>query len=180
MCRYIDVTTLHIAPQAIDVLPLLLRALELMARWRPPNAKVARGAGTAAAGGGAAAAAGDSPAVPLDADDAQIDTLATEQEMVRLVCFMLYRQHAVQERVRSLDGIVPLLQRCQYDDGNPQMREWALMAVRNLCEGNEGNQAFIEQIERKPRGVAQTDVLDGTGLEVEVDPETGRLRPKRT
>ena len=49
--------------------------------------------------------------------------------------------HAWQARVRELGGLVPVLQRMQLDDNNPQIREWAVLAVRNLTEGCAENQA---------------------------------------
>lgn len=81
--------------------------------------------------------------------------------------------------MRSLQGIIPILQRCGVDERNLQMREWAMLTVRNLCAGNAENQAFIESIERQPREVVNPDVHASMGLEVAVDPVTGRLKVKR-
>jgi hypothetical protein len=50
-------------------------------------------------------------------------------------------------------------------------REWALFAVRNACEGNFENQAFIEAL--KPQQVLQDDTLAAAGVSVELDPEKG-------
>jgi hypothetical protein len=49
------------------------------------------------------------------------------------------------------------------------------VATRNLCEDNPRCQAALAAIERQPHAVAPTPEL---GAEFEVDPGTGRLRPK--
>lgn len=53
----------------------------------------------------------------------------------------------------------------------PLAREWALFAVRNACEGNFENQAFIESL--KPQEVIQDETLAAAGVSVELDPAKG-------
>ena len=61
----------------------------------------------------------------------------------------------------------------------PLAREWALFAVRNACEGNFANQAFIESLQ--PQGVLQDDTLAAAGVTVELDPQKGiRFSHKNT
>lgn len=65
--------------------------------------------------------------------------------------------------MRIHEGIVPILNGCQYDEKNPciynylyfmhdqltfyvDLREWSIFAIRNLCENNSDNQAIIESI----------------------------------
>jgi ataxin-10 len=43
----------------------------------------------------------------------------------------------VQDEVCALGGVELVLAQCQLDRQSPLAREWALWAVRNLCEGNE-------------------------------------------
>ena len=99
--------------------------------------------------------------------------------MVRLLALLSHQRPVVQARVRELEGLVPVLQRCQLDDRNPQVREWAILAIRYLTE-DEANRAFIEKIERAPREVANVKDLEREGLEVKVDRETGRVRVKQS
>ena len=78
-----------------------------------------------------------------------------------------------------LEGLVPLLQRMQLDDNNPQIREWAVFAVRNLTEDCPENQAFIASIEQKPRAVANPDVFADADIEVQIDRLSGKVKMHR-
>jgi Spinocerebellar ataxia type 10 protein domain len=79
------------------------------------------------------------------------------RELVRIVANMSYRHRPTQDEVRILEGIPLLLDLCTLDGNNPFIREWALLAIRNLCEENIDNQRVIEAI--KPIGVADPDGL---------------------
>ncbi len=95
-----------------------------------------------------------------------------------------------------------LLERFVHDDSNPFIRgacarlalahrsclmmtrhlsgaEWAIVAVRNLCEDNAACQAVLAAIERTPASVVASADLDAMGLEVELDKSTGRLVARR-
>jgi ataxin-10 len=67
-----------------------------------------------------------------------------------------------------------LLSYCATDFDNPLCREFALMCIRNLCEGNLENQRFIESL--KPQQVLQDDSLLARGIRVEMDPSSGRFQ----
>jgi hypothetical protein len=74
------------------------------------------------------------------------------------------------------DGGAPLatvLSHCATDFDNPLSREWALMCVRNACEGHARNQRFIDAL--RPQQVLQDDALQASGIRVEIDPATGRF-----
>jgi ataxin-10 len=55
------------------------------------------------------------------------------------------------------------------------IREWALFAIRNLCDGNEDNQAIIQNL--RMGGVQTPPELKDMGLKVEMD--DGKLRIKK-
>ena len=62
------------------------------------------------------------------------------------------------------------------DARQPVLREWALLALRNLCDGNDANQAAIDALQ--PLSVAQNPELEALGLRVEMDGSgTCRVRP---
>ena len=58
------------------------------------------------------------------------------------------------------------------DNESPLVCEWALWAVRNLCEGDEGAREAISQLE--VRSVVQDAALQRAGLSVQLDEATGR------
>ncbi|CAE7673154.1 CTR86, partial [Symbiodinium microadriaticum] len=70
--------------------------------------------------------------------------------------------------VRDLDGLPVVLSFCATDFDNPLCREYALMCVRNLCEGNAGNQQYISDL--KPQQIVQDELMASHGLSVEIDP----------
>lgn len=51
-----------------------------------------------------------------------------------------YGRPSIKLEVQQLGGVELVLSQCQMDKGSPLAREWALWAVRNLCEGNEAAQ----------------------------------------
>ena len=53
------------------------------------------------------------------------------------------------------------------------LREWAIVALRNVLEGNEANQALVEQLEAQQP--VQSAELEGMGLRVDMDPD-GKVR----
>ena len=59
------------------------------------------------------------------------------------------------------EGYLPLfLNHCNIDETNPLIREWSLVALRNLCEGNAANQSYINAL--RPQGM---DAASDTALE---------------
>lgn len=63
---------------------------------------------------------------------------------------------------------------CATDFDNPLSREWALMAIRNACEGHSPTQEFISGLQ--PQGVIEDEMMRRMGLSVEVDPSSGRFK----
>ena len=60
------------------------------------------------------------------------------------------------------------------DFDNPLCREYALMTIRNLCEGNILNQQFIESLQ--PQQVLQDPELLAKGIKIEIDPLSGKFK----
>jgi hypothetical protein len=96
---------------------------------------------------------------------------------VRLVALAAHRDRAVQDMVRDMSGLVPVLGALSYERdtaANPFLREWAVVAVRNLCCGNEENAREISKLELvdvQSNGAA----LSEAGLEAFMDSD-GRPR----
>lgn len=63
----------------------------------------------------------------------------------------------------SSEGLALVLNHCNVDSRNPYLREWALLCVRHLCEGNEANQAAIAAM--RPQAAVQTQGLREMGVE---------------
>ncbi|ELR23884.1 spinocerbellar ataxia type 10 family protein [Acanthamoeba castellanii str. Neff] len=102
------------------------------------------------------------------------DPPAMKRDLVRVVANMVHAHTANQDLVRTLEGIPLVLNCCQVDDLNPYMREWGILAVRNLCEDNEANQQIISSMQYV--GVADNPELTRMGLKVVMEGGQFRLR----
>ncbi|KAL4444556.1 hypothetical protein ABPG77_002373 [Micractinium sp. CCAP 211/92] len=79
-----------------------------------------------------------------------------------------------QDEVGRLGGVELVLAQCQLDRQSPLAREWALWAVRNLCEGNPEAQEAIRQLHLCT--TVESEELQRLGVKLELDEQTGKLR----
>ncbi|GBG29024.1 Ataxin-10-like [Hondaea fermentalgiana] len=111
----------------------------------------------------------------------ELETAAINKELVdfgvrvdllRVVANSCFRRPSNQDAVREFEnGLFIVLNQCNVDERSPFLREWGIVAIRNLCEGNEENQRVIAEL--RVQGTVQTSVLDKAGLRVELD-ESGK------
>ncbi|OQR91710.1 hypothetical protein THRCLA_08898 [Thraustotheca clavata] len=101
---------------------------------------------------------------------------------IRVIGNLVHRNTAVQDLMRECGGIEVLLNRymkfflyflvyrvisCNIDETNPMIREWALVALRHVCEGCEANQEYIKAL--APQGVHSTIDLSQMGAKAVVE-----------
>lgn len=132
--------------------------------------------GTAVSSGQAPPVAGGSPgpgssSVPGPFPD-RSPYLGYRRDVVAVLANAAHRNPRVQNAVREGGGLLLVLQQCVVDESSPYLREWALFAVRNLCEGSERNQEEIAALE--VQGGANTKETEAMGYRVEVDTKSGR------
>ncbi|KAI0500824.1 hypothetical protein KFK09_019041 [Dendrobium nobile] len=96
------------------------------------------------------------------------------RDLVSVIGNYLHGRKEVQDEIRKRNAIPLLLQQCVVDDDNPFLREWGLLTVRNLLEGNLENQQYI--VELQLQDTVNTPEISGLGLKVEVDKNTGRAK----
>lgn len=88
---------------------------------------------------------------PSSITGASREPIGYRSGIIRAVGNLSFRHERHQDLVRER-GYLPLfLSHCNIDDANPLVREWALVALRNLCEGNEANQQFINALKPQSR-----------------------------
>jgi hypothetical protein len=110
-----------------------------------------------------------------------------ERELVRnslqLLSNLLYRcpiaqdlafSHRVDAVSSSRPGLNSVLCHCVTDFANPLAREWALLCVRNACEGNERIQEYIAGLKAQD-AVVVDEALAAAGMQVRFDAGTGRF-----
>ncbi|RLN91620.1 hypothetical protein BBJ28_00010785 [Nothophytophthora sp. Chile5] len=98
--------------------------------------------------------------------------------LIRVVGNLSFRHSAHQDLVRD-EGYLPLfLNHCNIDETNPLIREWSLVALRNLCEGNEANQSYISALRPQGMDSASSVALEKAQMHAEVD-DDGKIKLKK-
>lgn len=101
--------------------------------------------------------------------------LGLKTVLVRFLANVTYRSPDAQHALRESAAMSSLLSSCRADDANPQLREWALFAIRNACDDCAENQEVIAKMESTPRKVVNAEELEAAGMEVDIDRHTGRV-----
>ena len=97
------------------------------------------------------------------------------RDVIRLLGNLCWKHRRNQDAVRDLNGIPAVLSSFNVDESSPFVRQWAVFALRNLCEDNLENQGVVAGIQL--RGVTDREgVLEEMGLEIELDGGKPRLR----
>ncbi|KAF4027574.1 Spinocerebellar ataxia type 10 protein domain [Phytophthora infestans] len=88
--------------------------------------------------------------------------------LIRVIGNLSFRHTDHQDLVRN-EGYLPLfLNHCNIDETNPMIREWSLVALRNLCEGNEANQSYINALRPQGMDAASTTTLDKAKMRADI------------
>ncbi len=107
-----------------------------------------------------------------------VDVQGLRGAAVRAVALACDDYEPAQSLVRNSNGLPHVLNALSYEADatrNPFLREWAILAVRNLCKDNAENCAAMSEYELQ--GV-QTDneLLEKAGLEAYVDKTSGKVK----
>lgn len=80
----------------------------------------------------------------------------------------------------AIGSVELLLSQAQLDEKSPVAREWALLAIRNLCLVSEEARARIESLEISggTDHVIETEEMKKMGMRLERDRETGKMKLK--
>ncbi|KAG0046810.1 hypothetical protein BGZ89_005187 [Linnemannia elongata] len=98
--------------------------------------------------------------------------IGLKRDIVRLIGNLAYRSRHVQDRIRSCNGLIVMLSQCNIDDANPYLREYAILAMKNILTGNPQNQALIEELQ--PIEAVDHPALEEARITAKLDAETGR------
>ncbi|CAN0360376.1 unnamed protein product, partial [Ectocarpus sp. 12 AP-2014] len=90
-------------------------------------------------------------------------------ELLKVIGNACFRCRRSQDLVREEGGLPLVLNHCAVDETNPLLREYALLAVRNLCEGNPANQASIASLQPQGCTPGMEEALADMGLEGSVN-----------
>ncbi|RLN90900.1 hypothetical protein BBJ28_00000325 [Nothophytophthora sp. Chile5] len=122
---------------------------------------------------GATAVSAESPA-----EQPSTEPFGYRSGLIRVIGNLSFRHSAHQDLVRD-EGYLPLfLNHCNIDETNPLIREWSLVALRNLCEGNEANQSYISALRPQGMDAASSVALEKAQMHAEVD-DDGKIKLKK-
>ena len=98
-------------------------------------------------------------------------------DLLAVLANAAHKRPAVQAAMQSCGGVELVLAQCQVDDKSPLAREWALWAVRNLCEGSEAARNAITEL--KAVAALDSEELQKAGVKVTLDEVSGKLKVER-
>lgn len=94
-------------------------------------------------------------------------------DILAAIANLAHKRPRVQAAVSACGGVELVLSQCQVDETSPLAREWALWAVRNLCEGSEDARTAIQEL--KACAALDSEELQKAGVKVTLDESTGKL-----
>ncbi|KAG9399731.1 hypothetical protein AC1031_011609 [Aphanomyces cochlioides] len=114
---------------------------------------------------------------PSEMDDIPQDaSFGYRSAGIRALGNLVHRNKQIQDTVRLSGGLEVLLNSCNIDPRNPMIREWALVALRHVCEDNEANQAYIRAL--SPQEVVPRMDLSNMNVEPVLEGDKVHLKPK--
>lgn len=84
-------------------------------------------------------------------------------KLVRSLANLSYQNRRNQELAREMEIMQSIFECSNADARNPLIKEWSILAIRNLCEENLENQEIVRQLTKV--GDAPNPVLNEFGLE---------------
>jgi len=94
--------------------------------------------------------------------------------LMKVLANLVYHHRESQDAVREAGGLADILNHCIMHPAYPLMREWGVLATRNVTEGNLENQEWIKKL--KPQKVLPSKDLEKQGLKVVYDELTGKFK----
>lgn len=91
-------------------------------------------------------------------------------DLLRVISNVCFNRRCNQDAVRnSGNGLFVVLNQCNVDENSPYLREWSILAIRNLCENNLENQQAIANL--RIEGTVNSSVIEKAGMKIEMSPD---------
>ncbi|XP_055315990.1 ataxin-10 [Sitodiplosis mosellana] len=97
---------------------------------------------------------------PNSSDDTSIErdiSYQLKSTLIRTLANLAYKHKENQDLAREMEFLVAVLDSTALDARNPLIKEWSILAIRNLCEGNAENQEIIRQLTKV--GDSKSDII---------------------
>lgn len=98
------------------------------------------------------------------------------------LCFLsnlLFRCPAAQMAFLRQEGFRVVLPLCATDFDAPLAREWALLCVRNACEGSRKNQSYVQSLQPQGDAIIQDEAMREAGISVAFDSASNKFALRR-
>lgn len=79
-----------------------------------------------------------------------------------------------QDLMRTMECLPVLLDCCNVDARNPFIIQWVVLAIRNICDGNQENQQVIAGMNRE--GIVTSALLEEMGITLHADEHDNKIR----
>jgi len=106
-------------------------------------------------------------------DKSEVPEQGMKSYLMKIIANLCYNNFECQELIRTEGGISTILNHFIIDDNNPYLREWTILAIRNLTENNLENQNFISSLELQDVTQSALEEFQNMGFETRV--EDGKL-----
>ncbi|KAL5014439.1 hypothetical protein ScPMuIL_008709 [Solemya velum] len=94
-------------------------------------------------------------------------TFGLKKDLIRFLANSCHRNKLIQDKIREMEGIPLILDQTNVDARNPYITQWAVLAIHNLCEGNNENKAVLAGL--KQQGLAgNVGALEDFGVQAEM------------
>ncbi|KAJ2158745.1 Ataxin-10 [Coemansia sp. RSA 552] len=90
------------------------------------------------------ASAGEALAQPASRDESIRRLFMFKRDLIMVMGNVAYGDRATQDLVRELDGLALVLDHMRIDENQPFIKEYAVVALRSLTEGNTANQEYVQ------------------------------------
>lgn len=113
--------------------------------------------------------------VPTSKESADFEkeiSFSFKSRLVKSIANLSYRNKRNQELAREMEIMQSVFECSNADARNPLIKEWSILAIRNLCENNQENQEIVAKLTRV--GDAANPTLKEFGL------DDGVFRIKKT
>ncbi|KAJ2616236.1 Ataxin-10 [Coemansia sp. RSA 1365] len=69
-----------------------------------------------------------------------------KRDLIRIIGNLAYKNSVAQDQMREYDGLALVLDHMRIDENHPFIKEYAVVALRNLLEGNDANQEYVRRM----------------------------------
>jgi len=88
-----------------------------------------------------------------------------KRDLIRLIGNLCHEKRENQDQVREINGIELILDCSPIDGKNPYISQWVIFAIRNICLGNQENQAVLNSVSKT--GTTDKQMLEEIGVQIQ-------------